>query len=113
LKPIIPFELTLTTVPMTIIRIPKSHIKPVAEVDLNTMSSANSQLKRRMDRIADNYRQLDSMLHEIEAKIQSDERLKAIDETIQEVELQIDGRKRRWRPRRTLSKKSSAPRKPR
>lgn len=98
---------------MTIIRIPKSQLKPIVELVPNAIASPNPQLQRRMDRIAEHYRQLDSILHEIEEKIQTDERLKAIDETIQEVELRIDGRKRRWRPRRAKSKTSGAPRKPR
>jgi hypothetical protein len=107
------FIISIFLLLMTTIRISNNIPSRPMELDANALSSCNPQLQRRMDRIADHYRQLDSKFIEIEAKIQSDERLKAIDATIQEVELTVDGRRRRWRPRRPKTEKTSAPRKPR
>ena len=79
-------------------------------IDSDAVSSTSPVVRQRMDRIAENYQRLDLMLTEIEAKIQNDERLSAIDETIVEVELNINGKKKKWRPRQ---KKSANPKKPR
>jgi uncharacterized protein Yka (UPF0111/DUF47 family) len=96
-----------------IIRIRENRTSPKVSIEPNSVSSEAPDLRRRMVRIATHFQQLDELLDEVENKIQSDERLKAIDDSIQEVELTIDGRRRRWRPRKRCQKKSAPPRKPR
>ena len=82
------------------------------EIDKNAVSSGSPQVRQRLDRIRENYQRLDSMLTEVEAKIRTDERLSAIDQSITEVE--ITRKKKRWRPRTAPSrKKSKHPKKPR
>lgn len=97
---------------MTTIRIRENQSAPRVPIEPNEISSEAPELQWRMTRIATHFQQLNELFNEVESMIQSDERLKAIDESIQEVELTIDGRRRRWRPRRS-NKKSAAPRKPR
>ncbi len=79
------------------------------ESDPLAVSSSSASVQKRMDRIAENYQQLDLLLAEVEAKIQRDERLNAIDQSLGDVELAASTRKKNWRP----SKKSAAPKKPR
>jgi hypothetical protein len=79
------------------------------EVDPHAVSSRSPAVQQRIDRIVENYQRLDLMLSEIESKIQNDQRLNEIDQSILEIELQVDGRRRKWRPRR----KTVNPKKPR
>ena len=79
------------------------------DIDPLAVSSSSPSVQKRMDRIAENYQQLDLLLAEVEAKIQRDARLNAIDQSICEVELDTGTRQKTWRRR----KKSAAPKKPR
>lgn len=81
------------------------------EINTDSISSGSPQVQQRLDRIHENYRQLDSILAEIETKIQNDERLRAIDQSIKEVE--IARKKKKWRPRKAAKSKSINPKKPR
>ena len=81
------------------------------EIDTTAISSGSPQVQQRLDRIHENYRQLDSILAEVEAKIRNDERLSAIDESIKEVE--ISRKKKKWRPRNASKKQTVNPKKPR
>ncbi len=101
------------TIAMTTIRtrdpFPIHRIEPAA----NTASSLTPEVVERMNRIAESYDRLVMGLNEIEAKIQSDERLKKIDASIQEVEFTVDGTKRKWRPAKRSARQTKAPHKPR
>ena len=67
------------------------------------------RLEKRLDRIHDNYRQLDAILAELESKIESDERLKAIDDAEIDFESAYGiKKKRKWRP--SEAKRKSKPR---
>ena len=78
------------------------------------VSSSSPQVTERIQRIADSYQRLESMLDQVETKIRGDERLSAINDSIVEVEIKVDGRKRKWRARRPrVTPKSSNPKKPR
>lgn len=83
------------------------------EIDLRAVSADSPEVTRRMDRIVENYQRLDAMLAEVETKIQGDDRLREINDSIQEIELKIDGRKRKWRSRKKSPKTSARPKKPR
>jgi hypothetical protein len=102
-----------TDKPMTTIRIREDRSVSQVSIEPNDVSSTAPELQKRIERIVRNFQQLNTLLNDIETKIQSDERLKAIDDSIQEVELNIDGRRRRWRTRQTNSNRPSLPRKPR
>ncbi len=80
-------------------------------LDENAISSGSPQVQQRLDRIHENYQQLDSILAEVEAKIQTDERLSAIDQSIRDVE--TARKKKKWRNRKTAQKGRTNPRKPR
>lgn len=98
---------------MTTIRIREDRLSSNFVIVPNDVSSNTPQLQKRMERIESNFQQLDCLLNEVETMIQSDERLKAIDDSILEVELTVDGRRRRWRPRKSKSSKPNRPGKPR
>lgn len=92
------------------------------KVDADRINSKSPEVQQRLDRIQDNYQQLDSILAELEAKIQNDERLKAMDDAYVEFESADGGkRKRKWRsgkpPRPTRGSRSrvssTPPKKPR
>jgi len=88
------------------------------EIDRSVVSSESPEVQQRLDRIQENYRQLDAILIELELKIQSDERLKAIDDAGVDFEQTVGiKKKRKWRPAGTKPKragnKSANPRKPR
>ena len=75
-------------------------------------------MQKRLTRIENNYEQLDTILADLEARMASDERLKAIDESNAEEFEQTFGvkRKRKWKPaKKTRSRKrrSAGPNKPR
>jgi hypothetical protein len=90
------------------------------EIDRSVICSDSPAVQQRLDRIQENYRQLDVILVELELKIQADERLKAIDAAYVDFEL-TNGikKKRKWRPAQPKagSKKrlpgSTNPKKPR
>ena len=81
------------------------------EIDKSAICSGSPQVQQRLDRIHDNYRKLDSILAEVEAKIRNDERLNAIDESIKEIE--ITRKKKKWRPRKAPNQRTVNPKKPR
>lgn len=91
-------------------------------VDTTRINSTSPEVQKRLDRIQDNYHQLDLILAQVEAKIQADERLKAMNDDAQpdgEAEL-IVKKKRKWRARKPRTAKlasgrtrSSSPKKPR
>lgn len=81
------------------------------EIDTTAISSESPQVQQRLDRIHENYRQLDSILAEVEAKIRNDERLSAINESLKEVD--VSRKKKKWRPRNAPKKRSVNPKKPR
>ena len=86
------------------------------EVDRNSISSESPDVQQRLERIHANYRELDLILADIELRIRSDERLSAIDQSIVELDVFVDGKKKKWRPRHTTPKKRSksvSPNKPR
>ena len=94
------------------------------EVDHSQISCDSKEVQTRLARIENNYEQLDSILADLEAKMASDDRLRAIDESNADDFEQTFGirRKRKWRPAKAKKKKSkkasakspsSNPRKPR
>jgi uncharacterized protein YpiB (UPF0302 family) len=90
-------------------------------VDEMQVSSDSPEVQKRLERIEQNYQELDSILSDLETKMSSDERLKAIDEATAEGFEETFGvkRKRKWRspkPKkksRSRSRSSADPRKPR
>jgi len=90
------------------------------EIDRSVICSDSPEVQKRLDRIDENYQQLDAILIELELKIQSDERLKAIDDENVDFE-QTFGvkKKRKWRPAKSKTKSkrrasgSADPKKPR
>ncbi len=90
------------------------------EIDTTQVSSNSPEVQRRLDRIQENYQQLDEILSEMESKIAGDERLKAIDDANVDFEATFGiKKKRKWRPAKPKAKskrrttKSVDPRKPR
>lgn len=90
------------------------------EIDRAVVCSDSPEVRQRLERIRENYQQLDVILAELETKIQSDERLKAIDAAHVDVTPQDGGKKKRkWRPGKSrprpksVAPKSANPRKPR
>jgi len=90
------------------------------EIDRSVISSDSPEVQQRLDRIQENYRELDAILVELELKIQSDERLKAIDEAHVELEQTLTiKKKRKWRTAKSKTKPkrqatgSANPKKPR
>jgi hypothetical protein len=90
------------------------------EIDRSVIHSDSPEVQKRLDRIQENYQQLNAILIDLESKIQSDERLKAIDDENVDFE-QTFGvkKKRKWRPANPKAKskrrsaRSSNPKKPR
>lgn len=76
-------------------------LKPQSiELDLSVPDSNSDQIRARLDRIRDNYDRLREIFTELEDQIESDDRLKAINETLDEDALaaSIEQKsKRRWR----------------
>lgn len=88
------------------------------EVDQSHANCDSPEVQKRLERIEKNYQQLDDILAELESKMESDDRLRAIDEANAddfEAEFGIR-RKRKWKStggRRAKTKRSANPRKPR
>jgi hypothetical protein len=82
------------------------------EIDSSTASCDSPEVKKRLARIQDNYRQLNEILADLESKIESDERLKAIDDAEIDFESAYGiKKKRKWRPAKTkASRKTKAKR---
>ena len=93
------------------------------EIDPSTLTSESDQVRSRLDRIGANYEKLSEILGDLETRIEQDDRLRAINETIDEAALEsADGpskKKRKWRPRNSAKarsgsrRKSAGPNKPR
>lgn len=92
------------------------------EIDPSTLTSESDEVRSRLDRIGANYEKLSEILGDLETQIEQDERLRAINETIDEAALDsADGqakKKRKWRPRKSTKarsgrRKSAGPNKPR
>ena len=93
------------------------------EIDPSTLTSESDQVRSRLDRIGANYEKLSEILGDLETRIEQDDRLRAINETIDEAALEsTDGpskKKRKWRPRTSKKarsgsrRKSAGPNKPR
>ena len=87
-------------------------------IDSSRIGSNRPEVQQRLDRIRDHYVQLESILAGLESKIESDERLKAIDDANVDFEMTFGVRKKRkWRAAKPKSKArstaSSKPKKPR
>ena len=87
------------------------------DVDESGISCNSPEVQKRLNRIEENYLELNTILAELETKIQSDERLKAIDDANVDFE-QTFGikKKRKWKTakKKTKPRRSSAnPKKPR
>ena len=95
------------------------------EIDSSTLTSDSDEVRSRLDRIGANYQKLSEILVDLETRIEEDDRLRAINETIDEASLEsLKGgpkRKKKWRPRKTKTtkarsgsrRKSAGPNKPR
>ena len=90
------------------------------EIDSSRIGSNSPEVQKRLDRIRDHYDQLESILAGLESKIESDERLKAIDDANVDFEMTFGvKKKRKWRAAKpksnskTRSTASSKPKKPR
>jgi hypothetical protein len=90
------------------------------DIDANAIGSKNPEVQKRLDRIQENYKQLDLILAELEARIACDERLKSTDDARVNFETTlVVKKKRKWRAGKPKSKSKSRssistdPRKPR
>jgi hypothetical protein len=93
------------------------------EIDSSSLTSDSDEVRSRLDRIGANYEKLSEILGDLETRIEQDDRLRAINETIDEAALEsVDGsikKKKRWRPRKSTKArsgsrhKSAGPNKPR
>ena len=84
------------------------------EIDSSTLTSDSDEVRSRLDRIGANYQKLSEILGDLETRIEQDDRLREINETIDEASLEpIEGRpKKKWRPRKTTKSRSGSRRKP-
>ena len=88
------------------------------EIDQSTATSDSPEIKRRLNRIEQNYQQLDEVLVDIENKLAQDERLAALDNQDVDFESEFGVKpKRKWRSAKKRNKRqktsSGRPRKPR
>jgi nitrate/nitrite-specific signal transduction histidine kinase len=88
------------------------------EIDQSTATSDSPEIKRRLNRIEQNYQQLDEVLVDIENKLAQDERLAALDNQDVDFESEFGVKpKRKWRSAEKRNKRqktsSGRPRKPR
>lgn len=68
------------------------------EIDDTQPQADSDQVRQRLARIEANYQQLESILAELESKMQSDDRLKAIDDANVDFEATFGiKKKRKWR----------------
>ena len=77
------------------------------EIDHSEISSSSPEVQKRLDRIEGNYQQLDEILAELESKMASDDRLKAIENTSPEdfeAEFGVK-KKRKWRTPKPKARK--------
>jgi len=93
------------------------------EIDDSAVNCDSPEMQKRLDRIARNYNQLDQVLVDLEAKLNTDERLAALDDKDFDFESEFGIKpKRKWRSRpksktssrsRASKSKSGNPKKPR
>lgn len=94
------------------------------EIDSSTLTSESDEVRSRLDRIDANYQKLSEILGDLETRIDADEQLRAINETIDDAALessenQSAKKKRKWRPSKSTKagsrsrRKSAGPNKPR
>ena len=94
------------------------------EVDNSTPTCNSPEMQKRLERIEQNYAELNLVLEQLEGKLETDERLVAIDQGDVDFEAEFGVKpKRKWRPakakpksksrRRTTKAKSADPKKPR
>jgi len=84
------------------------------EIDQSDLCAESPEVRRRLDRISQNYDKLDSVLEQLEAKMKADDRLSAFDGDDANFELTFGiKRKRKWRSTKSKSKSTRRPRKPR
>ncbi len=93
------------------------------EIDSSTLTSDSDEVRSRLERIGANYQKLSEILVDLETRIEKDDRLRAINETIDEASLEpAEGglkRKKKWRPKNATKtragsrRKSAGPNKPR
>ena len=75
------------------------------EIDHSSPSSDSPEIRKRLDRIEQNYLQLEEILSKLESKIASDERLVAMDNDEIDFESEFGiKRKRKWRPAKSKSR---------
>jgi len=80
------------------------------QVDHSETSANSPEVQKRLERIEENYEQLDTILAELELKMQSDDRLRAIDQSSAADFHETFGikQKRKWRsPKKKKKKRSS------
>jgi hypothetical protein len=81
------------------------------EIDDSTANCDSPEMRKRLDRIARNYNQLDQVLVDLESKLDTDERLAALDDKAFDFESEFGVKpKRKWRkskPRAKTKKTSS------
>lgn len=77
------------------------------EIDHSEISSLSPEVQKRLERIEGNYQELEAILAELESKMASDDRLKAIDQSSAEDFEATFGvkRKRKWRTPKPKSKR--------
>lgn len=84
------------------------------QIARSEISAESPEVRRRLDRISQNYDELDSILEQLEARMNADDRLSAFDGDDASFELTFGiKRKRKWRPKRGKSKLAGRSRKPR
>lgn len=85
------------------------------EIDASTLTSDSDQVRSRLDRIGANYQKLSEILRDLEMRIEQDDRLREINETIDESSLEPievgSKRKSKWRPRKPAKPRSGSRRK--
>ncbi len=90
------------------------------EIDESSVCSKSADVQKRLNRIEANYKELDDILVDLEARIKADERLNAIDDANVDFEATFGvKKKRKWNPAKPKSKTkrrrtaSADPKKPR
>jgi predicted kinase len=91
------------------------------EIDPTTITSDSDAVRSRLDRIGANYERLAEILADLETRIETDERLRAINDSIDDATVESaaaeKASKRKWRARKKTSKptrkKNAGPNKPR
>ena len=86
------------------------------EIDPTTLTCDSAEVRSRLDRIGVNYEKLSEILADLENRIETEDRLKTINETIDDAwlaETSNQKPKRRRRRRSATGPKSAGPNKPR